>query len=73
MEDQGLTFERYEEEITARMPTEEEARLLALPPGAPLLHLVRTAIADGRPVEVCDTLIDAAAIVLDYRLPADKS
>lgn len=73
MEDQGLTFERYDEQITARMPSEEEARLLALPPGAPILHLVRTAIADGRPVEVCDTVIDAAAIVLDYRLPAGKS
>jgi GntR family transcriptional regulator len=70
MEDQGLVFERYEEEIAARMPTEEEARALDLPAGAPVLHLVRTAIASGRPVEVCDTVMDAAAFVLDYRLPA---
>ncbi|MEO3925872.1 GntR family transcriptional regulator [Micromonosporaceae bacterium B7E4] len=70
MEDQGMTFERYDEEVTARMPTSEESRLLQLPPGSPIMHLVRTAIADGRPVEVCDTVMDAAAFVLHYRLPA---
>lgn len=70
MEDQGLTFERYDEEVSARMPTVEESRLLKLPPGSPVMHLVRTAIADGRPVEVCDTVMDAAAFVLHYRLPA---
>jgi GntR family transcriptional regulator len=70
MEDQGMTFERYDEEISARMPTEEESRLLQLPPGSPVLHLIRTAIADGQPVEVCDTVMDAAAFVLHYRLPA---
>jgi GntR family transcriptional regulator len=70
MEDQGLVFERYDEDITARMPSEEEARLLELPAGAPVLHLVRTAVASGRAVEVCDTVMDAAAFVLAYRLPA---
>ncbi|GAA1857146.1 GntR family transcriptional regulator [Asanoa iriomotensis] len=70
MEDKGMTFDRYEEEISARMPTQEETRLLRLPPGSPVMHLVRTAIADGRPVEVCDTVMDAAAFVLHYRLPA---
>jgi len=70
MEDQGMTFDRYDEEIAARMPTEEETRLLQLPPASPVLHLIRTAIADGRPVEVCDTVMDASAFVLHYRLPA---
>lgn len=70
MEDLGMVFERYDEEITARMPTEEEGRLLSLPAGSPVLHLIRTAVADGRPVEVCDTIMDAAAFVLDYSLPA---
>jgi GntR family transcriptional regulator len=69
-EEQGLCFERYHEEIAERRTTEEEARLLDLPAGSPVPHLVRTAIASGRPVEVCDTALDAAAIVLDYRLPA---
>ncbi|MBO0883117.1 MAG: GntR family transcriptional regulator [Mycobacterium sp.] len=70
MEDQGYVFERYDEDISARMPTEEEARILALAPGSPVFHLVRTAVASGRGVEVCDTVMDAAAFVLHYSLPA---
>jgi GntR family transcriptional regulator len=70
MEDQGLVFEQYDEEITARMPTEEEARALSLAPGSPVLHLVRTAVASGRAVEVCDTVMDSTAFVLFYTLPA---
>ena len=70
MEDKGMTFERYDEEIRARMPTQEEVRLLRLPPGSPVMQLIRTATADGRPVEVCDTVMDAGAFVLHYRLPA---
>lgn len=70
MEDKGMTFDKYDEEITARVATEEESRLLQLPATAPVLHLVRTAVADGRPVEVCDTVMDAAAFVLSYSLPA---
>ncbi len=69
-EEKGLVLDRYEEEITARMPSEEEADLLGLPGGAPVLHLIRTAVADGHPVEVCDTVMDAAAFVLHYALPA---
>ena len=70
MEERGFLFERYEEEVTARMPTEEETRALALPAASPVLHLVRTAFASGRSVEVCDTVMDAAAFVLFYTLPA---
>ena len=70
MEDKGLVFERYDEEITARMPTEDESRLLRLPPGSPVLHLIRTAIASDRPVEICDTVMDSSAFVLHYSLPA---
>jgi GntR family transcriptional regulator len=70
MEDKGFAFERYEEEVTARMPTAEEAQALALPIASPVLHLVRTAVASGRSVEVCDTVMDAAAFVLSYSLPA---
>ena len=70
MEDQGMTFDRYEEEVMARMPSEEESRALNLGVGAPVLHLVRTAFASGRAVEVCDTVMDSAAFVLFYKLPA---
>jgi GntR family transcriptional regulator len=70
MEDQGYVFERYDEETRARMPSEEESRILALPAGSPIIHLIRTAVASGRPVEVCDTVMDSAAFVLFYSLPA---
>lgn len=73
MEDKGMVFERYDEEISARMPTEVETRFLQLPPASPVLHLVRTAIASGRPVEVCDTVMDASAFILHYELPAQLS
>jgi GntR family transcriptional regulator len=53
------------------MPTPEEARLLRLPPGVPVFSLIRTAYDfDGRPVEVCETVIAADAYVLSYELPA---
>lgn len=70
MEDQGYVFERYDEEVTARMPTQEESRILSLPAGSPVLYLVRTAVGSGRPVEVCETVMDSSAFVLHYSLPA---
>ncbi|SHN42460.1 transcriptional regulator, GntR family [Cryptosporangium aurantiacum] len=73
MEEQGLTFDKYDEEVTARVATEEESRLLLLPGSTPVLQVVRTAFADGRPVEVCEAVMDAAAFVLDYSLPARRS
>lgn len=71
LEEQGHTLERFTEDISARMPTPEEARLLALPPGVPVFRLIRTAYAmDGRGVEVCDTVMAADAYLLTYELPA---
>lgn len=71
LEEQGHTLERFTEEVTARMPTPEESRMLALSPGVPVFRLVRTAYAtDGRVVEVCDTVMAADAYLLAYELPA---
>jgi len=71
LEEQGNTLERFTEEVSARMPTPEEVRRLALPPGVPVFRLVRTAYdIDGRAVEVCDTIMAADAYVLNYELPA---
>jgi GntR family transcriptional regulator len=53
------------------MPTEAEARLLAMMPGVPVFRLIRTAYdLEGRAVEVCDTIMSADAYVLNYQLPA---
>ena len=71
LEEQGHTLQRFTEEVSARMPTPDESRLLVLPPGVPVFRLVRTAYdTDERPVEVCDTIMAADAYLLDYELPA---
>jgi GntR family transcriptional regulator len=71
LEDLGHTLERFTEEVAARMPTDAEAKLLALTPGVPVFRLVRTAFdVHGRAVEVCDTVMSADAYVLNYELPA---
>jgi GntR family transcriptional regulator len=71
LEEQGHTLERFTEEVSARMPTPDEARALALPPGVPVFRLVRTAYdTEDRPVEVCDTIMAADAYLLEYELPA---
>jgi GntR family transcriptional regulator len=71
LEEQGHTLARFTEDVSARMPTPEETRLLSLPPGVPVFHLVRTAFdVDGRAVEVCDTVMASDAYLLSYELPA---
>jgi GntR family transcriptional regulator len=71
LEEQGRTLARFTEDVTARMPTPEEARVLALRPGVPVFRLVRTAFdIDGRAVEVCDTVMATDAYQLSYELPA---
>ena len=58
----GITTARVTERITARMPTAEETRVLAMPRRVPVLDLLVTAYdADGQPVQ-------AVALVL----PADR-
>jgi GntR family transcriptional regulator len=71
LEESGHTLERFTEEVSARMPTPDEARVLALRPGVPVFRLVRTAFdTDGRAVEVCDTIMAGDAYLLAYDLPA---
>lgn len=71
LEERGHTLERFTEEVHARMPSAMEKRILGLAPGTPVFRLIRTAFdVDGRPVEVCDTIMAADAYVLSYELPA---
>jgi GntR family transcriptional regulator len=71
LEESGHVLERFTEEVSARMPTPDEARVLALAPGVPVFRLVRTAYdTDDRPVEVCDTIMASDAYLLAYELPA---
>ncbi|HVM13928.1 MAG TPA: GntR family transcriptional regulator [Egibacteraceae bacterium] len=71
LEEAGHELGRFVEEVSARMPTADERRRLRLAPGTPVLTVLRTAYdADGRPVEVCDTVKAAPAYVLEYDFPA---
>jgi GntR family transcriptional regulator len=71
LEELGHRLDHFTEEIRARMPARDEISVLQLSPGVPVFHLVRTAYdTEGRPVEVCDTVMSADAYVLAYELPA---
>lgn len=48
---------RSEDDLVARMPTPDEARKLGLPPGMPVIRILRTVYdAGNRPLEVQDTV-----------------
>ncbi len=71
LEDMGHELDHFIENTTARMPSPDEAKTLQLKRGVPVFHLVRTAFTvDGRPVEVCDTVMASDAFQLSYELPA---
>jgi DNA-binding GntR family transcriptional regulator len=67
LEDAGHGPIRWTESITSRMPGPAEARLLRLPPGVPLLRILRLA-ADtvGRALEVNDTRLNAEEWEISY-------
>ncbi|SCD39688.1 GntR family transcriptional regulator [Streptomyces sp. DpondAA-D4] len=71
LEDHGHTLAEFTETVRARLATKAEASALALSPGSPVIHLVRSAATkSGRVVEVCDTIMAADQFVLDYRFSA---
>ena len=71
LEELGHRLDHFDEEIRARMPSPDETKTLQLAAGVPVIHLIRTAYdTEGRPVEVCDTLMAADAYLLAYQLPA---
>jgi GntR family transcriptional regulator len=48
------------DDLTARMPTHDEAVELGLPPGVPVVQVVRTVLdSDDEPVEVQDSVMAA--------------
>jgi GntR family transcriptional regulator len=72
IEEKGLKLGRFNEEVAARMPTDEEVRALKLRAGVPVIHLVRTAYDESdRPIEVCDTVMAGDRYLLTYELPAE--
>jgi GntR family transcriptional regulator len=71
IEEAGHELARFTEEVSARMPTPEERRVLEIGAGVPVMTLLRTAYdTNDLPVEVCDTVKVAHAYLLEYEVPA---
>lgn len=71
LEDLGHTPTRYEDEITFRMPTSDEANKLRLAPGTPVGRLVRTTFdQNDLPVEVYVVILPGDRHVLCYEVSA---
>jgi GntR family transcriptional regulator len=72
LEELGHRLARFREDLVARMPSPEEARALQLGPGVPVVSLIRTAYdAEGRPVEVFDSVVAGDKHTFSYEIPAD--
>ncbi len=70
LEEQGVRLDRITEELSVRMPTGPESVTLQLPPGTPVVDLVRTTYAsDGRPVEVMLAVIAGDMVAFSYDFP----
>ena len=70
--DLGHEIMRVREEVTARMPTPDETRGLAIPDGVPVLDVLHTGIdAEGRAFEVTNFIMRADLNALDYRMPVE--
>ena len=64
----GRTFGRAEETLVARMPSAEEAELLAIGSGEPVVEITRTSYdAAGDPVHTLQTICAASRHVFDVR------
>lgn len=71
-EEKGHAITYTREEVTARMPTPDEADGLHLPEGVPVLEVVHTGIDQDRaPFEVTRFVMRADFMGLDYRMPVD--
>jgi GntR family transcriptional regulator len=71
-EELGYLITRIREEVSARMPSPDEATGLALPPGVPVIEVLHTSIdAAGRPFEVTRFVIRADRSGLVYEMPID--
>ncbi|KOX13345.1 transcriptional regulator [Saccharothrix sp. NRRL B-16348] len=70
LEENGHTLTHFEEIVSARMPTPEEASILQLSSGVPVVRVTRVAYA-GRAVEVNDMTLASDRYELIYHIPAD--
>ncbi|TCJ94608.1 GntR family transcriptional regulator [Nocardia alba] len=71
-EERGHRITRVREEISARMPSPDETRGLAIPDGVPVVDVFHTGIdQDGQPFEVTHFVMRADLNGLDYNMPVE--
>jgi GntR family transcriptional regulator len=72
LEDLGHTPTLYEDEITWRMPTADEATTLRMEPGTPIGRLLRTTLdQNGSPIEAYSVILPGDRHVLLYEVSAE--
>lgn len=71
LEDAGHVLERFEETVSARMPSRDERISLQLDEGIPVIVVVRVAHSTSRPLEVNRMTLAADRYELHYEIPAD--
>ncbi|HWD03997.1 MAG TPA: GntR family transcriptional regulator [Amycolatopsis sp.] len=72
LEEAGHTLGSFVEHVGARMPTPDEASLLQLADGVPVITVTRVAYGtDGTPVEMNDMVLAGDRYELSYEWPAD--
>jgi GntR family transcriptional regulator len=71
LEEAGYMLTDFHEEVTARMPTPDEVRLLKLPVGTPVMCVLRIARSEDQVIEVFESVVNASMIVFtnDFRAP----
>jgi GntR family transcriptional regulator len=69
----GIEIDEVVEELTVRQSFLAEAEALALPPGAPVLHIERVHRCAGQPVETADIVIPAERFRLRYRFEIPRT
>jgi GntR family transcriptional regulator len=67
----GLRPTWAEDSVTADLATPDEAQLLELPPGSPVLRVARRALMDHRPVEVSRSAYRADPFTMYVQLGSD--
>lgn len=71
-EELGWPVARIREEVTARMPTPDEAAGLGVPPGVPVIEMIHTSMDDWkRPFEVTRFVMRADRAGFDYETPIE--
>jgi GntR family transcriptional regulator len=71
-EELGWPVAVIREEVSARMPTPDEAAGLAIPPGVPVIEMIHTSMDDWkRPFEVTRFVMRADRARLGYEVPIE--